>query len=498
MQRLPRGTRSEVQAGEGRCASSHIHLQRGDESLLRDVDLAVLAHLLLAFLLLVEKLALARDVAAIALRRHVLAQRAHGFARDDLATDGGLDRYLEHVWRDELLELLHHGPAAAFCAGAVNQHGERVDRIGVDQDLHFYQVGGLVVGEVIVERGVTLRYRLQAIVEIEDHFVQRQIVFYHGAIADIGELDLDAAAVLAELEHATEIVVGCENGGADPGFVDLLDLHRVRHVDRIVDLDLLPVAQVDLVDDGGSGRNQVEIELALQPLLDDLEMQQAQKAAAEAEAERGRGFHLIAEARVIEPEPAHGRAQILELCSVDRKQAAEHDRNGRTKAGQGLGHRLSVVGDCIPDAGVGHILDRGGQKADLAGPEFPHIQELRREHADAVHLVSRAGTHHADAVALLEHAVDDAHQHDDAEIAVIPAVDQQRLERRAAVAAGRRQARDDGFQHFRNVEPGLCRNQDGVRGVEPDHVLDLLPYLLGLGGWQVDLVEDRHYFVIVL
>src|ERR1043165_8475853 len=95
---------------------SHIHLQRRNESLLRDVDLAVLAHLLLAFLLLLQKLSLARHVAAVALRRHVPAQRAHGFARADLAADRGLGRPLEHVRRDQLFELLHHGAAAAFRA----------------------------------------------------------------------------------------------------------------------------------------------------------------------------------------------------------------------------------------------------------------------------------------------------------------------------------------------------------------------------------------------
>ena len=168
------------------------------------------------------------------------------------------------------------------------------------------------------------------------------------------------------------------------------------------------------------------------------------------------------------------------------------------KPGSGFADRLPVVGDGVADAGVGHLLDRGGQKADLAGPELVHVEQLGREHADAVHLVGRTGAHHADALALLEHAVDDAHQHDHAEIAVVPAVDQQRLERRVAVAARRRQARDDGLQHLGNVEPGLGRDQDGVRGVEPDHVLDLLPYLLGLGRRQIDLVEHRHDFVIVL
>src|SRR3981189_3402872 len=81
------------------CASA-IHLQRRDKSFLRDVDLAELPHLLLAFLLFLQKFSFTCDVAAVAFRGDVLAQRAHGFARDHLAADRRLDRNLEHVRRD--------------------------------------------------------------------------------------------------------------------------------------------------------------------------------------------------------------------------------------------------------------------------------------------------------------------------------------------------------------------------------------------------------------
>jgi len=60
---------------------SHIHLQGRNECLLRDVDLAELAHALLAFLLLLEKLALARDIAAIAFGGDIFAQCPDGLAR---------------------------------------------------------------------------------------------------------------------------------------------------------------------------------------------------------------------------------------------------------------------------------------------------------------------------------------------------------------------------------------------------------------------------------
>src|SRR5215207_4907306 len=58
-------------------------LQHGEKCFLRNFDAADALHALLAFLLLLEQLALARDVAAVALGEHVLAQRLDRLARDD-------------------------------------------------------------------------------------------------------------------------------------------------------------------------------------------------------------------------------------------------------------------------------------------------------------------------------------------------------------------------------------------------------------------------------
>src|SRR3954470_18092921 len=103
-----------LRAHRPRRPSVLVHLQRRDEGLLRDLDLAELAHALLALLLLLEQFALARNIAAVALGEHVLPERADGLAGDDAAADRGLDRDLEKVRRDQLLELLAHGPAAAL------------------------------------------------------------------------------------------------------------------------------------------------------------------------------------------------------------------------------------------------------------------------------------------------------------------------------------------------------------------------------------------------
>ena len=159
---------------------------------------------------------------------------------------------------------------------------------------------------------------------------------------------------------------------------------------------------------------------------------------------------------------------------------------------------MLLVGDRVADARVGDLLDGGGEEADLAGPELVEHLLLGAEDADALDLVGAARGHQADALALLQRAVDDAHQHDDAEIGVIPAVDQQRLERRLGVALGRGQALDDRLQHGLDVLAGLGGDRDGVGGVEADHLLDLLLDAVGVGGRQVDLVEDGQDLEVVV
>ena len=57
---------------------------------------------------------------------------------------------------------------------------------------------------------------------------------------------------------------------------------------------------------------------------------------------------------------------------------------------------------------------------------------------------------------------------------------------------------DDRLQHGLDVLAGLGRDRDGVGGVEPDHLLDLLLDAVGVGGRQVDLVEDGQDLEVVV
>src|SRR5206468_10470611 len=81
-------------------------LEHREEGLLRHFHPSDLLHALLAFLLSLEQLPFARDIAAVALRGDVLAHGLHGLARDHPAADRRLDRDLVELPRDDGAQLL--------------------------------------------------------------------------------------------------------------------------------------------------------------------------------------------------------------------------------------------------------------------------------------------------------------------------------------------------------------------------------------------------------
>src|SRR5439155_16816491 len=99
--------RSSLAAGAARFAVVG-GVQRGDEGFLRDLDPADHLHPALALLLLLQQLALAGDVTAVALGEHVLADRPDVLPGDDARPDRRLDRDLELLPRDVLAQLLRH------------------------------------------------------------------------------------------------------------------------------------------------------------------------------------------------------------------------------------------------------------------------------------------------------------------------------------------------------------------------------------------------------
>ncbi len=100
------------------------------------------------------------------------------------------------------------------------------------------------------------------------------------------------------------------------------------------------------------------------------------------------------------------------------------------KPGSGSAAGRLGVGDGVTHAGLRDFFNLRGDDADFARRDFSEDFKLGPHTADAVHQMFGAGGHELDFLAFLDDAIDDADQDDDAEIGVVPAIDQHGFKRR--------------------------------------------------------------------
>ena len=190
----------------------------------------------------------------------------------------------------------------------------------------------------------------------------------HALGREVVHVDVGAALSLAELHHRADVARAGDHRGADVGLGDRLDHAGVGHLGRRVDLDHLAVGERDLVAHVRRRRDQLEVVLALEPLADDVHVQQAEEAAAKAEAERLRGLRLVGERRVVERQPLERVAQVLVAVGLDRIEA------GRRPSAGPRGSRAAprrpgrcFDGQRVADAQLRDVLEPGDHVADVAG-----------------------------------------------------------------------------------------------------------------------------------
>ena len=181
----------------------------------------------------------------------------------------------------------------------------------------------------------------------------------------------------------------------------------IRQLRRAVDLLHHAVGGRHPVEHARRGRDQVHVELALEPLLDDLHVQQAEEAAAEAEAERRRRLRLEEERRVVQPQLLERVAQLRVLAAFDRIEPGEDHRLADLEAretARRVGRAASVM--VSPICASLTVLMPATMKPTSPTPSSLDRDRLGREHADLLDLVLLPLRHQPDLHARPDHAVD--------------------------------------------------------------------------------------------
>ena len=160
-----------------------------------------------------------------------------------------------------------------------------IHRLTVEQNVELHQVGRTEAVYVIIEGSISLGDALQLIIEVDNDFAKRQHeVQLHTVATHILLLNELASLVETKFHDRTNIVARCDDGGADIGFLDMVDHRWVRQSRRIVHLFLAALLVVYHIGYVGHGGDDVHVELAVESFLYDLHVEQTQEATTETEA----------------------------------------------------------------------------------------------------------------------------------------------------------------------------------------------------------------------
>ena len=188
--------------------------------------------------------------------------------------------------RYQRFQFFAQRPPARLGCMARHNHGQRIHRLAIDQQLQAHQIALAVGFGLPIQTRHAAGARLQPVVKIKHHLIERQVIDQQRALARLAELALLAAARLAQLQHRAQPGLRHQNRGFNPWLIHARNLVRRRHVGGIVQKAARAIGGIEMIDHAGRGRYQVQPIFPLQPGAHNLQMQQPQKAAAKAKAQR--------------------------------------------------------------------------------------------------------------------------------------------------------------------------------------------------------------------
>ena len=131
---------------------------------------------------------------------------------------------------------------------AVDNHGERVHRVAVQENVKLHQVVPAVFARRIVEARVTAAHGLQAVIEVEHDFGEWQVVLEDNLrLVDVFHRLEFAALLVAESHERAHEFLGRKDLRLYVGFLDVVVAARVGEFGRAFDFHHCAITHVHVV-----------------------------------------------------------------------------------------------------------------------------------------------------------------------------------------------------------------------------------------------------------
>ncbi len=149
----------------------------------------------------------------------------------------------------------------------------------------------------------------------------------------------------------------------------------------------LPIGAINFIHHGRRGSDQIKIELAGQPFLNNFQMQQPKEATTETKPKGCGCFCFIMERGIVQPQFGQTIPQFFKIISDNGVQPTPYHGNGGFKTGQRGCRRPTIIRDRIPHVTVCNGFDCRVNEPHFSRTKAFHSRHPWSEHAHLIHLM---------------------------------------------------------------------------------------------------------------
>ena len=125
---------------------------------------------------------------------------------------------------------------------------QRVHLVARKQDIELNELGGTVLVELVVERGIALGTALELVKEVQDELSERHIEAHLDRFArQVDHVGRDAAVLDGELHDGTRVLRRADDFCLEVGLLNALDARSLGEILRAANINHLAVGLVDVV-----------------------------------------------------------------------------------------------------------------------------------------------------------------------------------------------------------------------------------------------------------
>ena len=248
----------------------------------------------------------------------------------------------------------------------------------------------------------------------------------------------------------------------------------------------------------GHRGDDTHVKLAVEALLDNLHVQQAQESTSESESQCHRRLGLEGQRSIVQLEFFERGTQVFVVLGFDGIDTGKHHGLHLLESIDGLVARACNVGDGIAHLHLLRGLDARDDVAHIARAKFVAGHHVHLQHTYFVRVILFTRVEELYLISLAEHTVRNLEIGNNSTERIEYRVEDERLQGSLLVAHRVRHTLHDGLQDFLHTHARLSRCADNLFALASEQVHDFVLHLVGHGTVHVTLVHHGDDFQVVL